>query len=111
MSKHAVEAFTDSLTLEMAPLGVAVSTVEPGNSDSEIGASADKRAGAKSRLANRPQFKKPDEVSAAVKLALFEPSPKRRHMGVPNERNWILDKQIDRRTLMQWVPKTSDGNK
>ena len=31
MSKHAVEAFTDSLAAEMAPLGVHVSVVEPGS--------------------------------------------------------------------------------
>ena len=35
MSKHAVEAFTDSLAQEMAPLGVQVSVVEPGNYNAE----------------------------------------------------------------------------
>ena len=43
MSKHAVEAFADSLAAEMAPLGVRVSVIEPGNYNSEIGGSAAKR--------------------------------------------------------------------
>ena len=36
MSKHSIEAFTDALALEMAPLGVQVSVVEPGSYKSEI---------------------------------------------------------------------------
>ena len=36
MSKHAVEAFTDSLALEMARFDVEVSVIEPGNYDSKI---------------------------------------------------------------------------
>jgi NAD(P)-dependent dehydrogenase (short-subunit alcohol dehydrogenase family) len=31
LSKHAIEAFTDSLALQLAPLGVTVNVVEPGN--------------------------------------------------------------------------------
>src|SRR5690349_4223976 len=38
MSKHAMEAFTDSLAGELAPKGVTVNIVEPGNFNSEIGA-------------------------------------------------------------------------
>ncbi len=40
MSKHAVEAFADVLAAEMAPRGVQVSVVEPGNYNSEISRSA-----------------------------------------------------------------------
>ena len=36
MSKHAVEAFTDSLAREMEKFGVQVSVVEPGNYNSAI---------------------------------------------------------------------------
>lgn len=43
MSKHAVEAFTDQLAWELAPLGVFVSAIEPGNFDSQIGVSRCKR--------------------------------------------------------------------
>lgn len=36
MSKHAIEAFTDALAVEMAPFDVHVSVVEPGNYKSRI---------------------------------------------------------------------------
>jgi len=39
MSKHAVEAYTDQLSFEMASFGVKVSAVEPGNFGSAIGTS------------------------------------------------------------------------
>jgi NAD(P)-dependent dehydrogenase (short-subunit alcohol dehydrogenase family) len=85
MSKHAIEAFADSLALQMEPLGVRVSVIEPGNYNSEIGATAAKRTGVVSRVTDRSQYKPPDEVAAAVTLALFEPSPKRRYMVVPDQ--------------------------
>ena len=85
MSKHAIEAFVDSLALQMEPQGVLVSIIEPGNYNSEIGRSAAKRSGVETRLTDRSQYKPPDEVAAAVKLALFEPSPKRRYMVVPDQ--------------------------
>ena len=86
MSKHALEAFGDSLAADMAPLGVHVSLVEPGNYNSEIGASAAKRAPAPERFADRTRYKEPDEVAAAVRLALFEANPKRRYLVVPDAR-------------------------
>ena len=43
MSKHAIEAYTDSLAGEMAKFGVAVSVIEPGNYASQIGNTAKKR--------------------------------------------------------------------
>ena len=85
MSKHAIEAFGDSLALQMEPLGVGVSIVEPGNYNSQIGESAARRMGVETRLANRDRYKQPDEVADAVSLALFEPKPKRRYMVVPSE--------------------------
>lgn len=97
MSKHAVEAFSDSLASQLEPQGVHVSVVEPGNYNSEIGASAAKRLGAESRLGNRSRFKDPDEVAEAVELALSEPSPKRRYLVVPNqdEAAMTIRKQIE----------------
>jgi NAD(P)-dependent dehydrogenase (short-subunit alcohol dehydrogenase family) len=86
MSKHAVEAFADSLALQMAPAGVAVSVVEPGNYDSEIGRSAAARTGQTTPLADRSRFKPPDEVADAVLQFFTEPTPKRRYMVVPNQR-------------------------
>ncbi len=97
MSKHAMEAFTDSLAAQMAPVGVKVSIVEPGNYDSEIGKSASKRLGiADTRITDRSIYKKPDEVAAAVELALFEANPKPRYMVVPNqhEAEITISKQI-----------------
>jgi NAD(P)-dependent dehydrogenase (short-subunit alcohol dehydrogenase family) len=85
MSKHAIEAFGDSLAVQMEPLGVKVSLVEPGNYNSQIGASAEKRAGTAGSIGDRSRYKEPDEVAAAVEQALFEPTPKRRYMVVPDQ--------------------------
>jgi NAD(P)-dependent dehydrogenase (short-subunit alcohol dehydrogenase family) len=85
MSKHAVEAFAAVLAAEMAPLGVQVSVVEPGNYNSEISKSAAKRMGA-AWSGDRSRFKEPDEVAAVVLQALSEPNPKRRYMITPNQR-------------------------
>lgn len=97
MSKHAMEAFTDSLASELAPQGVIVNIVEPGNFNSEIGASATKRTGVETRFTDRSKYKQPDEVAAAVELALFEPNPKRRYMVTPDqgEAERTLRKQIE----------------
>ncbi|MEO8016856.1 MAG: SDR family NAD(P)-dependent oxidoreductase [Pseudomonadota bacterium] len=97
MSKHAMEAFGDSLAQEMTPLGVQVSIVEPGNFDSELGRSVAKRTGKEHRFTDRSRFKKPDEVAGAVELALFEATPKRRYMVAPdqNEAERAIRKQIE----------------
>jgi NAD(P)-dependent dehydrogenase (short-subunit alcohol dehydrogenase family) len=96
MSKHAMEAFGDSLAAEMEPLGVKVSIVEPGNYNTEIGKSALERTGISGRLTDRAKYKQPDEVSSVVALALFEESPKRRYMITPNqdEALYTIRKQI-----------------
>jgi NAD(P)-dependent dehydrogenase (short-subunit alcohol dehydrogenase family) len=97
MSKHAIEAFTDSLALQLAPLEVKVSVIEPGNYDSDIGKSATKRTGKETRFTDRSKYKKPDEVAAAVELALSEAQPKRRYMVVPEQREAevTIRKQIE----------------
>ena len=97
MSKHAIEAFTDSLAIQLEPQGVVVNVVEPGNYDSDIGKSAMKRVGKENRMADRSKYKKPDEVAAAVELALFEATPKRRYMTVPEQREAeiTIRKQIE----------------
>jgi len=105
MSKHAVEAFTDSLALQMEPQGVQVSVVEPGNYNSEIGSSAAKRTGVVSRLTDRSQYKPPDEVAAAVKLALSEPGPKRRYMVVPSQH----EAEITIRKAVQELVQLNEG--
>ena len=111
MSKHAIEAFTDSLAAQLTPLGVMVSVVEPGNYDSDIGKSATKRTGKESRFTDRSKYKKPDEVAAAVELALFEATPKRRYMVVPEQREAeiTIRKQIEQLVqLNEGQPYTYD---
>jgi len=97
MTKHAMEAFTDSLAVELAPQGVIVSIVEPGNYNSEIGATATKRTGNQTRFTDRSKYKQPAEVSAAIELALFEATPKRRYMVTPDQREAeiTIRKQIE----------------
>jgi NAD(P)-dependent dehydrogenase (short-subunit alcohol dehydrogenase family) len=92
MSKHAIEGLTDSLAAQLAPLGVRVSVVEPGNYRSNIGANMLARlpqetkakvihaSGAKM---DPSQYPEPDEVAVAVEQALFEPNPKRRYVVSP----------------------------
>jgi NAD(P)-dependent dehydrogenase (short-subunit alcohol dehydrogenase family) len=102
MSKHAIEAFTDSLAREMEKFGVRVSVVEPGNYNSDISDTLRKRIEQRgqtvedslfeeeleqrmNRPSDRSQYKEPDEVSAAFMHALFDENPKRRYMVVPNQ--------------------------
>lgn len=103
MSKHAVEAYTDSLAGEMEKFGVAVSVVEPGNYNSSIIESTRRRMQRRGQTpegsryeeelrrfldtpADRSRFKEPDEVSAAVLHFFSDENPKRRYMVVPNQR-------------------------
>ena len=97
MSKHAMEAFTDSLALQMSKLGVQVSLVEPGNYDSQIVRNAERRGVVSRYAADRSNYKEPDEVADAVEKALFEPNPKRRYMVVPtqDEAEFTVRKQIE----------------
>jgi NAD(P)-dependent dehydrogenase (short-subunit alcohol dehydrogenase family) len=97
MSKHAIEAFADSLASELEPLGVRVSIIEPGSYDSEIGKNWMLRNGMAPKKAARSDLKKPDEVALAVEQALFESKPKRRYMVVPNQQQAeiTIRKQIE----------------
>lgn len=114
MSKHAIEAFTDSLAVEMALLDVQVSVIEPGNYDSKIGETARDRIIEKEYAKDgsyfaedfrewigeswdRSQYKDPGEVAEAAVHALFADKPLRRYMVVPDEdeANWTISKQIE----------------
>ena len=100
MSKHAIEAFTDSLAREMRKFDVHVSVIEPGNYNSAIidtlmrrletrGQSAEGSLYADEinrfldSAANISEDKEPDEVSAALLDFLTDDKPKRRYMVVP----------------------------
>lgn len=106
MSKHAIEAFGDSLALQMEPHGVQVSIVEPGNYNTEIGKSAGARMGVETRLADRSKYKTPEEVADAVALALFEPNPKRRYMVVPNQQ----EAEVTIRKAVQELVQLNEGH-
>jgi NAD(P)-dependent dehydrogenase (short-subunit alcohol dehydrogenase family) len=92
MAKHAIEGLTDSLAAQLAPLGVRVSVVEPGNYRSDISnnmlARLPQEAQAKYIEArggklDPNQLPEPDDVAIAVEHALFDASPKRRYVVAP----------------------------
>lgn len=87
MSKHAMEAFTDSLAEEMKPLGVHVSIIDPGAYKSAIYNTAAQRGGFDPKTAESltPKLKEPDDVAEAAVLALSEPTPKRRYLVTATE--------------------------
>jgi len=106
-SKHWIEAYTDALATEMEPHGVAVSVVEPGNYKSNIRRSSSARkaeltkaaggevteemkAGYEATAKRELSYKEPDEVSEAFMHALFDDSPLRRYMVVPDEQEQKL---------------------
>jgi len=106
MSKHAMEAFTDVLAQEMAPLGVQVSIVEPGSYKSDIFKNEVKRSGTGGQIVEfAARAKEPDEVAIAVEQALFEPKPKHRYMIVPNAEQ----AEITVKTALQKLVQLNEG--
>lgn len=123
-SKHWIEALTDALAAEMAPHGVMVSVIEPGNYQSHIRRSAmlrnfarveaaggeiteQMRAQYEATAARELSYKLPDEVSEAFMHALFDDKPLRRYMVVPNadEQAMTLRAKINQLVqLNQWGP-------
>ena len=123
-SKHWIEALTDSLALEMAPFGVMVSVIEPGNYQTNIRRSGVLRTFAKVKAAGGKitpdmqktlvdttayelSFKKPDEVSAAYMHALFDEKPLRRYVVAPNQQAQLLTISTKIQQLVelnQWGP-------
>ena len=107
MSKHALEAFTDSLAREMADFDVHVAAVEPGNYSSDIGRNLLQRMASRGFDPSQSRYAddlarmlegfseyeepgelnpEPDDVAAAVQHALFSDTPKEHYMVVPYER-------------------------
>ncbi|WP_419191169.1 SDR family oxidoreductase [Saltatorellus ferox] len=103
MSKHAVEAYTDVLALELEPLGVKVSIVEPGNFRSQIFQSTVERLQARGYTAEGSRYEAqlkgflardqsrsdaadPLPVAKAFLDAMTSETPKRRYMVTPNQR-------------------------
>lgn len=118
MTKHAIEAYTDALALEMERFGVGVSLIAPGDYASDIWKSDIARA----RLAgvvdeSSPYFdeysawidfvanmalKPPDEVAAVAVRALSAAAPARRYLVVPNEEEmaWVTGSLVSRLAAM-----------
>ena len=105
MSKHALEAYSDSLVFEMGTVGVRSSVIEPGPYKSNAVASNCKRRNEQSydpaaslfeELAHElaalctnnsyPDFPEPDQVADAVLHALFADEPKKRYLAVNDQR-------------------------
>ena len=116
MSKHAIEAFSDTLVLEMARFDVKASVIQPGNYKSNIVKSIVARQDEFTEQqknspyfediykntfegpVDRSQFKDPDDVTAAIRHAMFDPNPKVRYMVVPNrdEAAWTIGATLRR---------------
>ena len=116
MSKHAIEAFSDTLALEMERFDVKASIIQPGNYKSDIVKTLKARTGELTEdqknspyfedvyndnfegPLDRSQYKDPDEVTAAIRHAMFDPNPKLRYMVVPNrdEAAWTIGATIRR---------------
>jgi NAD(P)-dependent dehydrogenase (short-subunit alcohol dehydrogenase family) len=113
MSKHALEAYTDSLAGELLKTGIIVVAIEPGNYASKIGRSIKKRnqdLGRSSKgsmheneltemmdqIADRDDMADPIAVARAVEHALFSENPKARYMVVPNQEEaaWTIGKAM-----------------
>ena len=101
MTKHAVEAFTDSLAAEMADAGVQVSVIEPGAYKSRIRRNAigrfmddvaasggevpdEMREQAKQLAEQEIAMDEPDDVSTALVHALSADVALRRYLVTPN---------------------------
>ena len=118
-SKHALEAMTDSLAMELHPFGVHVAAVNPGNFASEIGLTRCKRLlkdssdddwglfeerrqsmldSCRNRLEAGVQNEgtPPDAVARAIEKALFEENPRERYLVVPRqaEAGWTIAKAV-----------------
>jgi NAD(P)-dependent dehydrogenase (short-subunit alcohol dehydrogenase family) len=123
-SKHWIEAFTDALAGEMAPHGVRVSVIQPGNFQSRIRRSALERqhervleaggemtpemeAAFAATEARELSYQEPDAVSEAFMHALFDDEPLIRYMVVPNADEQAMTIRTKIQQLLQlneWGP-------
>jgi NAD(P)-dependent dehydrogenase (short-subunit alcohol dehydrogenase family) len=117
-SKHALEAMTDSLAMELHPFGVHVAAVNPGNFASQIGLTRCKRLlnesdddwglfeerrqrmleSCRNRLEAGVENEgtPPNAVAGAIEKALFEEKPRDRYLVVPRqvEAGWTISKAV-----------------
>ena len=116
MSKHALEAYTDSLAIEMEILGVKVIGVEPGNYKTNIFHNRCDRMMARGYSAEGSRFEafvaprveqcknrpvdtdpEPHQVADAVANALFSDHPKEHYLVVSQQREagWTIGKALE----------------
>jgi NAD(P)-dependent dehydrogenase (short-subunit alcohol dehydrogenase family) len=112
MSKHAIEAYGDGLSAEMARFGVRVSLIEPGNYGTDIGRNMLSRVDTNAMKASRfaAQMRQtvnslgnfannppPDDVADAVLDAMTHAAPRMRYLVVPaaNQATIALRKLLD----------------
>jgi short-subunit dehydrogenase len=113
MSKHAVEGLTDSLVLQLGPLGVQVSAIEPGACRSDMDKNILARLTEEEKahmleawgpMMDSATFPEADEVAIAVAQALSEPSPKRRYLAIPRNSTDRINSRLAER-LIRWQMK------
>jgi len=103
MSKHALEAYTDSLWAQLREHGVHVCAVAPGNFQSAIATNIVKRVplrdGASEWLRaayepdadlSRGRFPPPDAVAEVCYHALFDPTPHRCYLVTPDAEESLM---------------------
>jgi NAD(P)-dependent dehydrogenase (short-subunit alcohol dehydrogenase family) len=116
MSKHALEAYTDALAMEMSILGVRVIGIEPGNfktnifhnrCDRTLATGYDPKGSYWEQFVtqmvelckNRPEDTdpEPDLVAEAIHHALFDDDPKDHYLVVPEQQQamWTIYKAIE----------------
>ena len=122
MSKHAIEAFGDGLSAELARSGVRVSLIEPGNYGTEIGKNMLARLDTSIVKGSRfePQMRgaiaaiggfennpPPDDVANAVLDAFTSANPRARYLAVPvqNQAEVVI------RKLMTTIVQLNDSQK
>ena len=100
MSKHALEAFTDALAIELARFDIKVSIIDPGGFNSDIGKNIYKRLKARGLNIDDSLYKDewennwvlaggdlsmmkgPEDIVVKVEHALFDANPQQRYMVV-----------------------------
>lgn len=112
-SKHAVEAISDSLRVELSPFGIRVIAVEPGSIDTEIwrkGVSRDQAARTRGdaglrklyeplqrlleKLNENPRGIPPEAVAEVVGEALTAPDPDNRYLVGTDARSLALTRYL-----------------
>jgi len=127
MSKHAMEAYTDSLAAEMQMVGsdVRVSAIEPGNYKSKIGDSMCERAVETGQVDMESRWQpyidqlkarcteerentnaEPDDVARAALHAMFDDNPKEHYLVVPNQ----FQAEITIRKAIEELVRLNEGH-